>query len=418
MKSTNALRIKLALSFFLLLGGVKLYTTYVKKPDLTVIGYMRMADGLGRQTVELINTFKNDLSINFISTQKNCFIDFPKKIKAIAKKPAYRLGKVVIFEDALWRPGYNAYEKLQTPKDKEQIRIAYSMFESSEIPGEWVSILNTYFDAVVVPDPFLIEIYQQCGVTLPIFVLPLGLDLQDFLNEPLKKKAGEPFVFANLSTCVDRKNQIALVHAFAKAFGSDNRFSLLINCRVSTDGTLCQMKQEILDLGLTNVYLSTLSLDNQSYLNVFRTIDCYVNLSKGEGFSIQPREAMALGIPVIVSDNTAQKTLCDSSLVKSIPTTAVEPANYPWGATYGHFFLCDTNAAASAMKEVYNNYPAYLNRSQEMRQWVEQYQYINLKPYYKSLVKPKKITLGEKNILTPEGITTNCKELYHKYKKL
>ena len=56
------------------------------------------------------------------------------------------------------------------------------------------------------------------------------------------------------------------------------------------------------------------------YIEFISTFDCYVNLSKGEGFSIPPRESLALGIPCIISDNTAHKTICDSGLV--LPVTS------------------------------------------------------------------------------------------------
>lgn len=413
---------KRALSFaifcLLAFSSFFVYKRHFSRDYLTVIGYVQVADGLGRQTVELIDALKDDVSINFIPTQKTVLRDVPAGVRSIISKETTKLGKVVIFEDAVWRPGYNAYKKLKTPKSRDQIRIAYSVFESSAIPNEWVTILNSYFDAVVVPDPYLVETYENSGVRLPIFVLPLGLDLQAFFDEPLKKQAGTPFVFANLSTCTDRKNQIALVKAFAKAFGNDDRVSLLINCRICTDGTQGKLKEEIIRQGLTNVHFSNLSLDNAAYLRLFKTVDCYVNLSKGEGFSIQPREAMALGIPVIAADNTAQTTICKSSYAVAVPSTALEPATYPWGATYGNFYLCDWEKAAVAMQEVYRNYPSFLKRSQEMRHWVEQYQYKNLKDYYKSLVKPKKVILGTENKITPDYIMTTSKKLFTKYNSL
>jgi hypothetical protein len=35
------------------------------------------------------------------------------------------------------------------------------MFESSEIPPEWADSLNTYFDAVAVPDKFFVNVYKK-----------------------------------------------------------------------------------------------------------------------------------------------------------------------------------------------------------------------------------------------------------------
>ena len=60
------------------------------------------------------------------------------------------------------------------------------MFESSKIPNEWANILNNYFDIVVVPDSYLIEIYKNSGVNLPIFVLPLSISIEELLKLPKK----------------------------------------------------------------------------------------------------------------------------------------------------------------------------------------------------------------------------------------
>lgn len=418
MKNISGFALNTLLFTALFFGAFWLLRPYLFRPDVTVVGYIKMADGLGRQSAELIDALSETLSINFLPTQKSCFENVSKQVKRTLARPFFRFGKVIFFEEALWRPGFTPYALLKTPQTKEQIRIAYSMLESTAIPQEWISILNSYFDAVAVPDPFLVEVYQKSGVTLPIFVLPLALDLDPFLQQPLKTEAHTPFVFGNLGTCTSRKNQVGIVQAFAKAFGNSDKVSLLINCRICSDNSKDLIKKEIRRLGLHNVRFTTLSLDNPAYLRLFQTVDCLVSLSKGEGFSIQPREAMALGIPVIASDNSAQKTLCKTSLVHSVPTTGWEPAIYPWGGPFGDFALCDVEDSAQAMKEVYQNYSSYLARASEMRKWAAQYQYKNLKPIYKTLIHPKKVVLGTSNQIQNDTLITNSEALYRKYHTL
>ncbi len=50
------------------------------------MGYVRMADGLGRQTVEIIDTFKDEFSVNFVPTHKNRLSDVPKRLYKIINK--------------------------------------------------------------------------------------------------------------------------------------------------------------------------------------------------------------------------------------------------------------------------------------------------------------------------------------------
>ncbi len=407
-----------------LIGGIQLYQRYLYRPYLTVIGYVNLTEGLGRQSAELIHTFKDEIDIRFVSTRKNKFDDVSKNIQTLVNKKCANLGKVIVFEDLLWQPGIDNYIKLieKLPKGIEkpadQICIAYSMFESSEIPKMWTTLLNTYFDAVAVPDKFLIDVYRNSGVMIPIFELPLGLELDNFLSTPIKAHANEPFIFANFSAYSDRKNHITLIRAFAKAFENNPKVLLKINSRYGEKEIRNALTREITKLKLKNVEFTQFSRDKKEYLEQFKAIDCYVSLSKGEGFSIQPREAMALGIPVIATNNTAQSTLCESGFIKAIPSDRLEPALYPAGDYYGYSYNCSEEEVINTLLEVYNNYNTLLQNTPAAKNWVTKYQYKNLKPLYTNLIKPKKVVLGTENKITSDYLMTNSEDLYIKYVSL
>lgn len=386
-----------------------------------------MADGIGRQTAELASVLLEDFKVNIIS---NHFVDvdIPHKIKKLlrqdqrdAENETRKLGRVVILEESLWAPGGDLARVLHTISRDDQIRIAYSMLESTGIPQEWVMQLNLYYDAVAVPDSFLMDSYRKSGVTIPIFELPLGLDLDAFLKQPLKQARNEKMVFANLSACLDRKNHILLVRAFARAFGNKEDVVLHINCRTGDEEAEKALVEEIVKSNCSNIIYTELTFRRDAYLKVFKGIDCYVSLSKGEGFSIQPREAMALGIPVIVTNNTGQSTICKTGLVKVVESPLAEPARY-FGRPYkaGYRFNCTLDDAVAALLDVYQNYDKYLKNGSEARKWVSFYSYSNdyLKKLYKTLVSPKEIVLGNENKLEPDRLTVDSQELYEKYLRL
>jgi glycosyltransferase involved in cell wall biosynthesis len=400
--------------------GHSVYERFFHRPYLSVIGYVKMADGIGRQAVEVIDALREDIDIAHSETAPVDLTDVPEEVKKIISQKRERLGKVVLYEDVIWHPATDAYKIIAHPKEEDQIRIAYSMFESTRIPQKWVDIFNEYFDAVVVPDPFLVDVYKDSGVNLPVFVIPLGLNLDDFLNQPLKKQRNDRMVFANLSSGLGRKNQITLVRAFAKAFGNSPKVLLKINNRYAEEHTTEAIKAEIARLKLTNVEFTQELLDKESYLETFKNVDCYVSLSKGEGFSIQPREAMALGIPVIVSDSLAQETICKSALVKCVKADIAEPAYYhfPFKETFGFAYNCNVDDVAKAMKDVYKNYDKYLANGEQAREWVKQYRYEELKPFYKMLIKPERIVLGDKDEITEDYLMTASSELAEKYARI
>jgi glycosyltransferase involved in cell wall biosynthesis len=406
----------LSLSFFAMNRKKPLKKT--QRPDVTIIGHIKMADGIGRQTVELANVLLDDFKVDIIA---GLFIkeDVPDRIRRLLRgKEQCQLGKVVILEESLWCPGTKLSRVLKTVKTKDQIRIAYSMLESTRIPQEWVLQLNLYYDAVVVPDEFLVEAYRKSGVELPIFVVPLGLDIDGLLKAPIKSARNKQMVFANLSSCLDRKNQITLIRAFAKVLGNKEDAILRINCRNGDMATREAIIEEIKNQDCSNIHFTEFTLKKDAYEKLLQSVDCYVSLSKGEGFSIQPREAMALGIPVIVTNNTGQSTICKSGLVRGVEAPFLEPCYYfERDIPTGYRFNCSEEDAAEAIYDVYQNYDHYLSHAEEARKWASFYSYSNsyLKELYKCLVSPKKVILGSENTITPEFFITDCKELYEKY---
>lgn len=396
-------------------------------PYLSVVGPVMMADGIGRQAVYFMDTLYGQINMEYCPSRKTLHLDdVPERILPFLKTKYKKKvkGKVLIYQDGLdsfphsTKKGNRFIRKL-SPTHSKQIRIAYSMTESSRIPSLTASFLNTHFDAIAVPDEYLVEVYALSGVTLPIFVLPLGLDLDLFLEQPLKKKAHKPFCFINTSSLIPRKNHDGLIRAFHKAFGNTPDVHLCMNYRYAMGDALSTTKNLLENLSCTNITLTNKPLLASQYLDFLLQGDVFVTLSKGEGFSIQPREAMALGLPVIISDNTAHKTILKSHLVQGISCPYVDIPFNPILHSYGgEEYSADIDEAALVLRDIYENYEISLLEAEKRREWVRQYRYQNLTALCLSLVKPKNIILCDKNQITEEALMTSSTELYKKYKKI
>jgi len=407
------------LVLFSLPFAVSYYQRILYRPYLTVVGFANMSDGIGRQSVEIINAMKDSVSVGFYPTKSSNLLDVPPSVQKIMSRKRAQMGKVVLYEDIFSSCSHAFFKKRFHLDKQDELRIAYSMFESSQLPELWVHNLNRYFDAVAVPDPFLVEVYQHSGVTIPVFVLPLGLNLEPFLKEPLKTAPHTPFVFANFSTCISRKNHHTLVQAFHQAFKDDPSVLLWINSKYTEENLFQQLQKEVSALDVSNILLTSNCYDHKEYLNNFQAIDCYISISQSEGFSIQPREAMALGIPCILSDNSAQTTICHSGLVSIVAAPHQELAYYePVQDVFGYRHDIDFGTCVEALQTMYENYQDYLAKGAEMRKWAARYDYQALSPLYKLLLKPKKVVLGTGNRLEGDTLITNSSKLYHKYKAI
>ena len=432
--------------------------------DLTVVGKHYIYGSIAKQSVELIQALKNDLSISFIPM--TALLDLhllPQGIQKILSTPGYRYkGKVLIVEDRITEVLQGGlFERFGLPKtDEKQIRFIYDMCESSHINTKWVEMLNMY-DAVLVPDEFLVDVYTESGVTVPIFVLPLGMYMDDFYAVKKPRRSNpHPFVFGNFGIICERKDQLLLVRAFSQAFGNNPRVQLLLSGRGAFSNYAKKVRSEIQKLGLTNVVYEEGCDKRRQYLEKFGKIDCYVNISQGEGFSYQPREAMFFGIPVIVSDNTAHHTICKSGLVRPVPAKHQMPSERP---ECGYMLQCHVDDVATALLDVYTQYsknqksassgyrsqdasrllgvighdpyrwPLYWTSANaqngvgpslyaapskglqaKARRWAQQYDYKNLRPLYLSILSPKRIVLGNENQITVEEVRTTSKALYTK----
>jgi len=390
--------------------------------DLTVIGHPLFIHSWYRLPIILIDTLDKDLKINFINNKPWAInpYNIPDPVLNIIRENSgiNQPGKVIF-----------SYESVHTCSNyldvlpKKSLRISYSLFDTSSIPKAWVDMLNL-FDAVVVPDQFFVRMYKQKGVTVPIFVLPIGLYLDEFLSNDIKKKANKIFTFGSLVYFEPKKNQKLLFQAFTKEFKNSEKVQLLLNSWGS-DEYFEELMQEIENLKATNIRLTLSSLTWPDYIKFMKSFDCYVNISKGEGFSMTPREALALGIPCIVSNNMAQKTICNTGFVRAVPSKILEPATnnynpqiYGKNVPLGYWFNCNIKDVRKSLRAVYNNYKLYLMKARKGREWVKQYRWQNLKQKYLNLIKPKKVIFGKQNLITNEYLMTNSITLYKKYKLL
>src|SRR5690606_6742478 len=131
----------------------------------------------------------------------------------------------------------------------------------------------------------------------------LGILIEDLLKIPLKEKFGVPFVLGMSPGFWDRKNHIKILRQFAKKFANNPSFKLKLHGRGGPFKK--EVEREVASMKLSNLEFLNESLSVSKYNSFMEEIDCYVFPSMGEGFSITPREVLALGRPCIVSNNTA-----------------------------------------------------------------------------------------------------------------
>jgi glycosyltransferase involved in cell wall biosynthesis len=104
------------------------------------------------------------------------------------------------------------------------------------------------------------------------------------------------------SSVMARKNPIAAVRAFQKAFSkNDSRVGLVLKVRERNPfrRDMSSLRGEI--AGWPNIHLLEQSMTRQEINSLLAVTDCFVSLHRSEGFGLVPAEAMSLGKPVIMT---------------------------------------------------------------------------------------------------------------------
>jgi len=305
---------KKIIQILLLLTSLSMTGNPHSKYDVTLIGMISYQSACKLPGLWIDNLSK-DCSINFIPTCLMNLDSASETTKLVAQNPDKTPGAVsILLDNVIWTPQYCSYRYVPD----SPIKIVLSMLEASKMIPQCVQILNTTFDAVIVPDDYWIKIYKDSGVTIPIFVLPCGLDLDGLLSKQLPSKPHTTFTFGFSGAFWERKNHVKVLEAFAQEFGNDPHVRLKLHGRGGYQSILNELGNIIQKYRLDNVAIFTDQFTQQQFEDFMTSLDVYVLVSTAEGYSISPREAMALGIPCIVSNNTAHITLCNSGFVRAV----------------------------------------------------------------------------------------------------
>lgn len=211
-------------------------------------------------------------------------------------------------------------------------RIGFTMLEVDRFPEEWVRQANA-LDEVWVPSGFNRDGLIASGVERPVHVVPLGVD-PDYFSPGIRSAAnphGE-FVFLSSFEWGERKCPWQLLEAFNQTFRASEPVRLVV--KILNRDPRVSMTEEIRRLGLRDSggrisYLLNLEFPNHQLGMLYRSADCYVAPSRGEGWNMPLCEAMACGLPAIATDWGAHQEFFDESIGYPLRVKGKVPARGP-----------------------------------------------------------------------------------------
>lgn len=223
--------------------------------------------------------------------------------------------------------------------------VGYTIWETTKLHPDWPKYINKFVDKVLVGCEWNVEVFKNSGVTIPIGVVPHGINKAEYDSVEKYNIAGvkdSDFMFYSIFQWTERKNPLAMIKAYYHAFSSVNDVVLVLktyrsdysdNEKTAIKTTIQRLKDIMPMDHYPKVVLISEMLSEQEIAAVHKRGDCYVSLDRGEGFGLSPFQAGAVGNPIIVTGfgGTTEYAKEDNSYLVDYQLTPVY--GMPWCIT-------------------------------------------------------------------------------------
>lgn len=321
-----------------------------RKDLLTIAAPIDVLTGFGNMAVNIIAELAKRRNDIVLWPLANWWYEYtPESVQALMKK------QHLISEYALAITIPPELQFIPSPKI-----ILYSMWECQVIPQGWGDLVNQHCVAMIVPCESQAEIWKAGGVTVPVHVVPLGIDPEVWKYQERPARGDVPFRILTYGMLSSRKSPLETIvevawRAFSDVYGKAvDDWELTLKTRRGILGT------GLTPLSISDPHIKVLSYDAtpQEMVKLCYKADTAIFLSKFEGFGLGPREAMATGLEVILSENSGHLSDCNINFNVPVPTKRTIPAEEAYTNEAWNWSEPDYEFAATALRQSYENWVA------------------------------------------------------------
>lgn len=236
-------------------------------------------------------------------------------------------------------------------------------WEYGYLPVNWVEPVNTWVSEVWAYTNYVHDVYVRSGVAPDkVKLVPLGVNPRVFHPQakPVGLKTNKGFKFLFLGGAVYRKGFDILLEAYTEEFSRNEDVCLVVkDFFYGGEGRNLLLAKQNSNPDCPEVLYMYCEVLPSQVAGFYTACDCFVFPYRSEGYGLPVAEAMACGLPVIVTGEGACMDFCRPDYAYLIPATeerfpqksvaGINTVNYPFVAKP------DKNYLRMLMRHVFEN---------------------------------------------------------------
>jgi glycosyltransferase involved in cell wall biosynthesis len=235
---------------------------------------------------------------------------------------------------------------------RNKYNIGYTPWESTKVPRSWLHNMSKC-DEIWTTSNFVKDVYIQNNVHTSIHVIPHGVSPEWTIFE--RELTGK-FNFLHVGGDSKRKNAQLVVDAFLELYDGDLDFQLILkynkycHAEVYIDGNLVSANNHPQILGIPDVF------ETHDLVRLYHKCHCLVYPTSGEGFGMIPLEAMATGMPTIVTNATGCADYAHLGIPISATMVKADWHDHVYNDDTGYWAAPNIDELLKTMESVVNEY--------------------------------------------------------------
>ena len=272
----------------------------------------------------------------------------PDDVRAVAARGPHVTGPEIVISQ---------HYPVHRPEEGGDLRLALVFWEESLLPQPMIDALSDGFDGVLAPSRFVAKALIDSGLRCPVRVIGQAPDLSDYQalaqKRPPVTAPRDTFEILHVSSCFPRKGLDVLLAAYARAFRRSDKVRLTIKSFPNPHNTALEQVAALRarDPDAPAIRVIDRDIDRASMLELYRTAHVMALPTRGEGLNLPAAEAMAAGLPLIVTGFGGHMDFCDQSTARLLGSR-LEPSMTHLAVAHSLWAEPDEDDLVRALQEI------------------------------------------------------------------